>query len=118
MITPEWPAPAGVHALCTTRAGGVSAPPYDSLNLGDHVGDDPQVVQANRQRLQAARLPVVEVGAMARHPIDSSDRSQSFHEQVFPRMSVIGTSNGEGFHCRPTVACARTPGCGGRPRPR
>ncbi|WP_414986332.1 peptidoglycan editing factor PgeF [Acidovorax sp.] len=54
MITPDWPAPPGVQALCTTRAGGVSLPPYDSLNLGSHVGDDPAAVRANRQRLQAA----------------------------------------------------------------
>ncbi|MDD2547569.1 MAG: laccase domain-containing protein [Burkholderiaceae bacterium] len=53
-IRPDWPAPAGVHALCTTRAGGVSAGPYGDLNLGDHVGDDPAAVQANRQRLQSA----------------------------------------------------------------
>ena len=53
-LIPDWPAPPGVHALCTTRAGGVSQPPYDSLNLGAHVGDDPAAVQANRQRLQGA----------------------------------------------------------------
>jgi len=53
-LRPDWPAPARVQALCTTRAGGCSRAPFDSLNLGDHVGDDPQVVQANRQRLQAA----------------------------------------------------------------
>lgn len=47
-LTPDWPAPDGVHAICTTRAGGVSAAPYDSLNLGDHVGDDPAHVAANR----------------------------------------------------------------------
>ena len=40
----------------TTRAGGVSAPPWDSLNLGDHVGDDPAAVAANRARLRE-RLP-------------------------------------------------------------
>ena len=51
-IVPDWPAPPQVHALCTTRAGGVSRPPYDSLNLGDHVGDDPAAVAANRQILQ------------------------------------------------------------------
>ena len=50
MITPQWPAPAGVHALCSTRAGGVSAAPYDTLNLGDHVGDDEQAVAENRRR--------------------------------------------------------------------
>ena len=38
-IVPDWPAPPGVKALQTTRNGGVSAAPYDSLNLGDHVGD-------------------------------------------------------------------------------
>ncbi|MBX8996006.1 peptidoglycan editing factor PgeF [Corynebacterium testudinoris] len=35
----------------TTRAGGVSSSPYDSFNLGDHVGDDPAHVAANRERL-------------------------------------------------------------------
>ncbi|NMM77025.1 polyphenol oxidase family protein [Acidovorax sp. SRB_24] len=53
-LVPDWPAPAHVHALCTTRAGGASAAPYDSLNLGGHVGDDPAAVQANRRVLQAA----------------------------------------------------------------
>jgi YfiH family protein len=53
-IVPDWPVPAGVHALITTRAGGVSHAPYASLNLGDHVGDDPAAVVANRQRLRQA----------------------------------------------------------------
>ncbi|HSO44904.1 MAG TPA: peptidoglycan editing factor PgeF [Rhodoferax sp.] len=47
-LSPDWPAPDGVHAICTTRAGGVSSAPYDSLNLGVHVGDDPVHVAANR----------------------------------------------------------------------
>ncbi len=47
-IVPDWPAPPGVRALQTTRQGGVSAAPYDSLNLGDHVGDDPLTVARNR----------------------------------------------------------------------
>ena len=50
-IVPQWPAPATVRAVCTTRAGGVSAPPFDSLNLGDHVRDAPDAVAANRQTL-------------------------------------------------------------------
>ena len=40
-----------VRMVFTTRAGGASASPYDSFNLGDHVGDDPEAVTANRQRL-------------------------------------------------------------------
>jgi len=47
-IVPQWPAPATVRAVCTTRAGGQSRPPYDGLNLGDHVGDDPLRVEGNR----------------------------------------------------------------------
>ena len=37
-----------VHTHFTTRLGGVSQPPYDSLNLGAHVGDDPDAVRENR----------------------------------------------------------------------
>ena len=53
-MAPQWPAPQGVHAFCSERAGGVSAAPYDTLNLGDHVGDDPLAVAENRRRLAAA----------------------------------------------------------------
>jgi YfiH family protein len=44
----------GVGFAFTTREGGVSRPPYDSLNLGGHVGDDPQAVAENRRRVAAA----------------------------------------------------------------
>lgn len=40
--------------IVTSRSGGVSTGPYASFNLGDHVGDDPAAVAANRQRLAAA----------------------------------------------------------------
>ena len=53
-IIPDWPAPARVRAVCTTRAGGVSVAPFDSLNLGDHVRDDPVAVATNRRALQQA----------------------------------------------------------------
>lgn len=53
-LTPDWPAPANVRACVTTRAGGVSAPPFDSFNLGDHVGDEPAAVAENRRRLTEA----------------------------------------------------------------
>lgn len=47
-LMPDWPAPANVGALVTTRRGGVSVGAYASLNLGDHVGDDPEAVAINR----------------------------------------------------------------------
>ena len=57
-LQPEWPAPANVRTASTLRTGGVSAMPFDTLNLGDHVGDAPEAVQSNRQRLrEALRLP-------------------------------------------------------------
>jgi YfiH family protein len=43
----------GVRVVFTDRTGGESAPPYDSLNLGDHVGDEHAVVAANRARVAA-----------------------------------------------------------------
>lgn len=62
LILPDWPIPAGVKACSTTRHGGISLPPYDSLNLGTHVGDDAQAVACNRQRLVAgAGLPQMPV---------------------------------------------------------
>lgn len=53
-LVPQWPAPPGVKALCTTRAGGISTANYEGLNLGDHVGDNPSAVQSNRQALRDA----------------------------------------------------------------
>ena len=47
-IIPDWPVPAGVASLVTTRSGGLSRDAFASLNLGDHVGDDPAAVAANR----------------------------------------------------------------------
>ncbi|MGB9093817.1 MAG: peptidoglycan editing factor PgeF [Gallionella sp.] len=53
LIIPDWPAPPNVRSLQTTRAGGTSRAPYDSLNLGDHVGDAPLAVQRNRMLLNS-----------------------------------------------------------------
>ncbi|MBN7827119.1 peptidoglycan editing factor PgeF [Bowmanella dokdonensis] len=50
-IYPDWPAPKSVQAFCSTRQGGRSQAPFDSFNMGLHVGDDPQHVQDNRQQL-------------------------------------------------------------------
>lgn len=51
-LIPDWPLPPGVRALQTTRHGGISEGPWHSFNLGDHVGDRPAAVAANRARLQ------------------------------------------------------------------
>ncbi|HEV7431508.1 MAG TPA: peptidoglycan editing factor PgeF [Steroidobacteraceae bacterium] len=54
LMVPEWPAPAAVRAACTLRTGGVSAAPFESLNLGKNVGDEPAAVAENRRRVAAA----------------------------------------------------------------
>ena len=54
LLYPDWPAPARVRAAFSLRDGGASGPPWASLNLGNHVGDDPAAVRENRRRLAAA----------------------------------------------------------------
>lgn len=54
LIIPQWPQPQGVASCSSTRKGGVSHAPYDSLNLGAHCGDNPDDVEENRRRLFAA----------------------------------------------------------------
>ena len=53
-ISPSWPAPPGVYAITTTRAGGESQSPYASLNLGAGTGDAPAAVARNRARVLSA----------------------------------------------------------------
>lgn len=53
-IVPDWPTPPGVRAVSTLRAGGVSPPPWHSLNLSEHVGDDPARVAENRRLLDCS----------------------------------------------------------------
>lgn len=48
----EWPAPETVRTCITTRRGGCSQAQWKGFNLGDHVGDDPACVAANRAELQ------------------------------------------------------------------
>lgn len=78
-LVPDWPAPPSVRALCTTRAGGVSQPPFDSMNLGAYVGDAPQALASNLQRLcqplqiagKGAGCATCDVQAGTRHALAS-----------------------------------------------
>lgn len=78
-IRPTWSAPSSIHTLVTTRQGGISSPPYDDLNLGDHVGDEHSRVIANRQVLRKY-LPAEPIWLKQTHSIEVStpeSRSQS-----------------------------------------
>ncbi|AEF53749.1 peptidoglycan editing factor PgeF [Marinomonas posidonica] len=57
-ISPNWPAPPSVKGFVSTRLGGVSQSPFNTLNLGAHVGDEPQAVVTNRGRFaQQINMP-------------------------------------------------------------
>ena len=58
--------------MTTTRAGGVSARPFDTFNLGDHVGDDPAAVAANRKRLATA-IGLAEESVVWMNQVHSAD---------------------------------------------
>jgi polyphenol oxidase len=92
-LVPEWPAPARVHAVCTTRAGGVSHGPYESLNLGDHVGDVPEAVTANRAAFAAAigARPVFLQQVHGRHAmaLDASTPDGSEADGCFTREAGV-----------------------------
>lgn len=73
----QWPAPPGIRALQTTRAGGVSPAPYDHLNLGGNTGDDPAHVAANRQRLREhLRLPAEPLWLRQVHGVTVQEAAQ------------------------------------------
>lgn len=66
---PGWP---GITSFVSTRDGGVSAAPYASWNLGDHVGDDPASVAENRRRLSSL-LPGGPLWLQQVHGVDVID---------------------------------------------
>ncbi len=75
-ISPNWPAPANVKALQTTRLGGVSVAPFASLNLGAHVNDNPISVAKNRQLL-SSYLPSEPVWVNQVHGVEVIDAAHS-----------------------------------------
>lgn len=96
-IVPDWPAPARVGAFATTRSGGVSGGVFASLNLGNHVGDDPAAVAANRD-LVCRHLGGRPVWLSQVHGVTAVDAA-----------AVAGTAPPEAdaaFSRRPGVACA------------
>lgn len=96
-ITPDWPAPARVRSLVTTRLGGASQGRYASFNLGLHVGDDPAAVATNRAQLAAL------IGASPRwleqvHGIQVIDAAQIMPDAPPPQADAA-------FSRQPGVPC-------------
>lgn len=111
-ITPDWPAPANITALTTTRSGGTSVPPFHSFNLAAHVGDDQQAVMNNRQLLrQHFALPSepfwlnqVHANTMARFALQGRipEADGSYTDNVGEVCAVLTAD------CLPVLFCDRT----------
>ena len=111
MITPAWTAPNTVSALSTIRQGGVSVAPFDSFNVGLHVGDDEQAVLANRALL-TNQLPNPAVWLNQTHSSDvivideKSDLSQvraadALYTRLIKQPLAIMTAD-----CLPVLLCS------------
>lgn len=109
VIAPDWPAPERVRAVCSTRLGGVSHAPWDSMNLGGHVGDDPQHVQENRRRLAImAGMDLCNVGWLDQvHgtnvvslPVAGVPKADASHTSQAGHACVIMTAD-----CLPVLLC-------------
>jgi len=114
VLRPDWPAPPRVRAAVTLRTGGVSRPPFESLNLAAHVGDDPQAVAENRARVRRAlELPREPVWLTQVHGIEvvtlagSSDAHAPTADAAITReageVCAIGIAD-----CLPVLFAART----------
>jgi YfiH family protein len=74
VIQPEWAGPPGVRCGFTLRTGGVSEAPYDSLNVGAHVGDVVAAVEENRRRVrERLGLPAEPVWLQQVHGVEVAD---------------------------------------------
>ena len=94
-LVPDWPATPGVRALQTLRTGGCSPAPWASFNLGDHVGDDPAHVAANRAELRQA-LPAEPLWLSQVHGTTVVDAA----------LAPQGTSADASFSRQPGPVCA------------
>lgn len=88
-----WSAQLPAIAFFTGRDGGVSQSPYESLNLGDHVGDDPIAVASNRDLVsRASGAPVVFMRPEHGSAVAIVDRSHGMGATQVPLADVVVTA--------------------------
>lgn len=91
LILPDWPAPANVRAVCSSRLGGHSTGPYASLNLGQHVADDPLLVAKNRHLYQQqAQMPTAPLWLNQVHGTEVALLSSQSQADITADASVTG----------------------------
>ena len=117
--TPSWVAPDigidDVQIRVTTRAGGISQPPWDTQNLDDHVGDIAENVTENRRRLQSA-LPVICINWLRQ--VHGTHTVRAIDDQVPMADAQWTTDAGRALavltaDCLPVVLMTRDAGCVG-----
>ena len=109
-IEPDWSVPAPVRAVTTTRMGGFSLAPFDSLNLALHVGDNPDHVAQNRALLrQALDLPAEPSWIKQTHGIhavtleqEGSREADAAITRLPGTVAVVMTAD-----CLPVLVCNR-----------
>jgi YfiH family protein len=100
----EWRLPPGVRAAFTTRRGGVSEAPWDSFNLGVHVGDAPEAVAANRARLKTMlALPSEPVWMTQVHGVDVCDLDKA-GDMLAPPTADAAIAHERGRVCAVMIA--------------
>lgn len=92
LLIPNWPASPQIGAFCTTRAGGVSKVPFDSLNLGRYVNDEPLAVSENRARVRAL-LPAEPVWLKQVHGTRVWDADLAPTEEVIEADAAVTTKS-------------------------
>ena len=108
-IIPDWPAPANVKAIITTRAGGISTGQFASFNIADHVGDDACAVAENRQRLRQS-LPSAPLWLMQVHgkrvvPAENTPATREADASVSDKPgTVLAIQTAD---CLPVLLCDR-----------
>lgn len=110
-LRPLWAAPENVRACSTTREGGVSRFPWNSLNMGEHVDDSSADVRENRLRLQrAAQLPSAPIWLEQVHGIEvltltsdepASRRADAVYTSTVGRVCAVMTAD-----CLPVLFCS------------
>lgn len=109
LLVPAWPAPTNVRALQTLRTGGCSPAPWNSFNLGNHVGDSPALVAANRAMLNE-RLPAEPFWLQQVHGIAAVNAD--FEANLLEADAAIGRLPGRvcavmTADCLPVLLCDR-----------
>ncbi len=111
-IFPAWDAPDNIRAIMTTRQGGVSLKPFDSMNLGDHVEDNSEHVAQNRAKLkelldlpkQPLWLTQVHGLTIANADIQQDNKIEADAVNAFKRGSVCAVMTAD---CLPVLFCNR-----------